>query len=55
MGCGCKQKKIDQARQAAQIKLTENPPPRPSEPIQTPVQEETDKIVEKLNAIFFPS
>lgn len=56
MSCGCKQKRIDQAererQQAMTIKLTENP--RPPEPVQTPIQQDVDKIVEKLNDILTP-
>jgi hypothetical protein len=56
MGCGCKQKRIDEAERARQqamtIKLTENP--RPPEPVHPPVQQDVDKIVEKLNDILTP-
>ena len=57
MGCGCKQKRIDEAaraaQQPAQIKFTENPP-KPPEPIQTPVQKDVENILEKLKAIVTP-
>ena len=56
MGCGCKQKRIDEAERARQqamtIKLTETPVPhRPPDPIQTPLQEEVENIVDKINTI----
>lgn len=56
MACGCKKKRIDEAERASQqamtIKLTETPVPhRPPDPIQTPVQEEVENIVNKINSI----
>ena len=56
MGCGCKEKRRNEAeiarQQALTIKLTETPVPhKPPEPIQTPLQEEVENIVDKINAI----
>jgi hypothetical protein len=39
------------AQQPATIKLTETPIPIPPEPIQTPLQEEVENIVDKINTI----
>ena len=52
MGCRCKEKRIVPAQQPATIKLTENPPINVTNPI--PIQQDADKIVEKLNQISAP-
>ena len=53
MSCGCKKKhEIPSAQQPVTIKLTENPPINVTNPI--PIQQDADKIVEKLNQISSP-
>jgi hypothetical protein len=61
MSCGCKKKHqvpVQQPAEPTRIHFVENGEvksrPRPPEPIQTPAQQEAERIVEKLNAIGTP-